>query len=118
MPLDLDKIVLSSTTAALRNFTSGEFTISISGTIGAGVTSSWSGSTSFTRSNSLTRLYVKQSIVPAGGLADYTSNDLLPCPPYGAYGFVPQMWIACSVAGDPSITEIDVYFKIQSTASG
>jgi hypothetical protein len=114
MPLDLDRIALSSTTAALRNSASGEFTVTLSGTLGAGVTTSYSGSASLSRSTSLVRLYVKQSTVPAG-TADYTSNDLLPCPPYGAYGYSPQMWVGCSVAGSPSVTEIDVYFKVQFT---
>src|SRR4051812_45250073 len=115
MTLDLDKIALSSTTSALRNFASDEFTVSVSGNIAVSGTGTWSGSTNFARSGSLVRLYVKQGTAPVGVGVDYTAGDLLPCPPYGSYGFSPFLWVACSVAGSPAVSKIDLACKVQFT---
>lgn len=116
MSVDLDNIALSSTTAALRNFGSGIFTVTVSGNIGAGLSGTWLGSTTFARTNSQVRVNVQQSTVPAAG-PDYTASELLPCPSYGSFGFEPLIFVGCSVAGDPSVTSVDAAFNILSTAT-
>ena len=118
MPLNLDKMAMASSTSALRNFASDEFSISVSGVIAVSGSGTWSGSVPFARSTSLVRLYLKQTPVPSGIAVDYTAADLLPCPPYGSFGMSPFVWVGCSVAGSPGVTSVDADFKVQFTATG
>lgn len=76
MALDLDKTKFTSTLPAFRNKDSGSFTISISGSVAAGATQTWSNSTTFSAPARFVRYSMQQDVVP--GVAPYTSSQRVP----------------------------------------
>ena len=101
-----NNISFYSPNPALQVFGTGSFTIGISGTVGAGDTVTYSGSTTLSQTGSLIRLFVNQSTVPGGFNAPpYTTSDWLPFPPYGtSTSGIAGLTIGCIVAGDSSVS--------------
>lgn len=115
---DPSAVTLYTPYPALQEFANGTFTVNISGTVAVSATATFTGSASLSRPNGLTRLYINQSPVPSGGfsVATYTAADWLTTPPYGTAG-TPSVVIGCSIAGDPSTTEISTISFDTITAS-
>lgn len=117
MALDLDKTQYSSTLPTFRDGDQDSFSITISGTVGAGATRTWSGSDVFARASRMVRYSMSQNPVPASIPTSYTASDRLPLNLLvGGSNF--SAYIGCSVAGIPSISSIAPNIYITSTTSG
>lgn len=116
MTLDLDKVQYTSTLPSFRNGDSSSFTVTVSGTVGAGATATkGSGSAVFAKATRMVRYSMQQDIVPS--IAQYTSSNRVPLAiMVGGSSFSP--FIGCSVAGSPSVTEIAPNIYITSTTTG
>lgn len=113
--MNYDMIAFDSRLPAFRNKDSGSFTVALSGTVAAGGTTNWTGSTTFTVPVRMVRWSMSQSVVPA--IAPYTVNDRVPVNVM-SYGSTFSAYVGCSVVGDPSVTDIGLYVFLSSTTTG
>lgn len=118
MPLpNLDKLTLYTPIPALQNSASGSFTITVSGVLAPSTPTNYRGSTTFSRKNSVVRLYLSQNVTPVDAFTDYSAGALLPSPPYGSQSDSPLLNVKCSVTGSPSVTSIAVSVSTQFTVN-
>lgn len=114
MPLNLNNVAHISTKPAFMNYVRGTISITVSGTVAAGATGSYDNSAVLSRESSIVRLYASQNVSP-GGFADYDNTALLAYPGYiGVNG----IFVACSVAGDPSVASEVLFVHPRFTATG
>lgn len=117
MALNLDNTQYTSTLPTFKDGDQNSFTVTISGTIAASGSATWSGSKVFANASRMVRYGLMQSPVPAGAPTAYTSSDRLPLSVLvGGANF--SAYLGCSVSGIPSITSIAPNIYITSTTTG
>lgn len=122
MALDLDNFAFHSQPSSFRVGDESKLALAISGTVGAGATRTWTGSTSITSGSQSAQIYLSQDNHPTS-FANYTSGALLPYPAYTGTQTANSMFtdvtgiivnsiamlIKCSISGNTLNASVQVF---------
>lgn len=118
MPLDLDKIQLTSSLPAYMNVESGQFIINVAGSLASSATTNVSNSITSDTTKGSIKVYLQQTPVPSDVFTIYGTNTLLPVMPWGNNVQSPLVNIGCSVSGNPSVASQPVNINLRLTTTG